>query len=906
MALPQVKEIDTVLADEATTPLMAQYLALKAQHPDCLLFFRLGDFYEMFFEDAVKASKALDIALTRRGQMNGQDIPMCGVPAHSYENYLAKLIRQGYHVGICEQTEDPATARKRGRKSIVTREVVRVVTPGTITEDSLLDARAANYLACLTGLGEDLALAWLDLASAVPRTQAVSVSELGTALAQINPSEILIPQRLVEHSALVEILMPWRDHLTPQPNSRFDSDNARRRLQQTYQVAELEAFGDFSRAEIAALGSLLDYTALTQKSDLTHLARPQNIGAIHLMAIDPATRRNLELTRTLNGERQGSLLSAIDRTLTGAGARLLASRLMAPLTDAAIINQRLDVIGFTLNNQLLCDNLCQALKHTPDLERSLARLALGRGGPRDLAAVRNAILQAETIRSDLLSTDATQRPRDLEIIIRSLGEHGILKDRLVPALAPDLPMLARDGGFIARDFAPQLDELITLRDDSRRLIAGLQQQYVSVSGVNTLKIKHNNVIGYYIEVSPGQADKLLANKELFIHRQSLAGAVRFSTVELSELEQMITDAAGKALAVELQLFAELVQEVMQRLTELRQTANALAELDVTISLAQLALEQNYVRPIVDNSLIFDIKEGRHPIVEQALQNIGDATSIKGSNNRTQFIANNCNLAPGQRLWLLTGPNMAGKSTFLRQNALITLLAQMGGYVPAAKAHIGIVDRLFSRVGAADDLARGRSTFMVEMVETAAILNQASERALVILDEIGRGTATYDGLSIAWATVEHLHEANRCRALFATHYHELTQLAERLPSLHCATMKIKEWQKEVIFLHEVVPGVADRSYGIHVAQMAGLPVAVITRAEEILRQLESKQNQKQSTRVMGDLPLFSTMTQIAPIVTVNAELETLLKSLAPDELTPKAALEMIYQIKQVFSKIPNQR
>ena len=862
--------------DTAATPLMTQYLALKAQHADCLLFFRLGDFYELFFDDAVKASRALDIALTRRGQMQGQDVPMCGIPFHAYENYLARLIRKGFRVAIAEQTEDPAEAKKRGSKSIVTREVVRIVTPGTITEDTLLDSRAANHLACLAGSGDELALGWIDLASGQPYAQPVSGTELDAALAQLSPSEILIPQKLIEKPELYECLNAWKDHLTPQPNSRFDSDNARRRLQTTYNVSEISSFGAFSRAEITALGALLDYASLTQKSDLQHLARPQAVRAAHVVAMDPATRRNLELTRTQNGERQGSLMDSMDRTITGAGARLLTARLVAPSTDVALIGQRLDALAFFVAQTMLRDKIREALRATPDLERALARLALGRGGPRDLAAVRDAAQQAEKIQALLIM--AASPPQDALDAKKNLGEHSTLIERLTRALTADLPLLARDGNFIARGYAPHLDEVISLRDDSRRLIAELQQKYAEESGVTGLKIKHNNVIGYYIEVTATHGDKLLAKKELFIHRQTLANAARFTTVELSTLDRKIAEAGDKAQAIEMQLFADLVQDVTQRLSDLRLTAEALAALDVMTALATLAVEQNYVRPLVDSSLAFDIRGGRHPVVEQMLK------------NGTPFIANHCNLAPEQKLWLLTGPNMAGKSTFLRQNALITLMAQMGSFVPATSAHIGVVDRLYSRVGAADDLARGQSTFMVEMVETAAILNQSGERALVILDEIGRGTSTFDGLSIAWATVEHLHDVNRCRALFATHYHELTALSQKLTSLRCHTVRIREWQKEIIFLHEVIEGVADRSYGIHVAQMAGLPRTVIARAQNVLATLEAKDKRNLTPE---SLPLFAATAKPEP---VNPELDALLKTVKPDELTPREALDMVYRIK----------
>lgn len=882
--LPEIPPVE-----EPTTPLMAQYLALKAQHQDCLLFFRLGDFYELFFEDAIKASRALDIALTRRGQHQGQDIPMCGVPAHSYENYLARLIRRGFRVAISEQTEDPAEAKKRGSKSIVSRDVVRIVTPGTVTEDSLLDARASNYLASVAAAGDDLAIAWIDLASGQPSVEEIDCASLAGALARVDATEILIADKLVERPELYEILAMVRDRLTAQPVSRFDSDNARRRLQSTYKVTELSSFGDFSRAAIMALGSLLDYAELTQKTNLTHLARPRKITGSEVVAIDPSTRRNLELTRTLAGEKQGSLLDVIDRTMTGAGARLLAARLVAPLTHVPQIEKRLDAVEFMAQASSVRQNLRDILKQVPDIERALSRLVLGRGGPRDLAAVRDALLSAEKMRTALLAVG--ELPEEVKEQTNNLGEHSVLIDRLMRALAADLPLLARDGNFVARGYAPQLDELVTLRDDSRRLIAGLQEKYASVSGVQGLKIRHNNVIGYYIEVTALHGDKLLAKKDVFIHRQSMANAARFTTVELSELERKITEAADKALAVELQIFSDLVSEVVSRIDDLRRTAVALATLDVAAALGELSVEQNYARPTIDASLAFSIKGGRHPVVEQALR--------KGGNKST-FIANDCDLKPEQSLWLLTGPNMAGKSTFLRQNALIALLAQCGSFVPAAAAHIGVIDRLFSRVGASDDLARGHSTFMVEMVETAAILNQSGECALVILDEIGRGTATYDGLSIAWATVEHLHEVNRCRALFATHYHELTELTSTLPHLKCATMRIKEWQKEIIFLHEVIEGTADRSYGIHVAEMAGLPKSVIARAEQVLKTLEAEKisgNKKTSPRATA-LPLFSAAPSELPM---NPELKSALAILKPDEVTPKAALEILYRLKTLFAE-----
>ncbi|HAX92294.1 MAG TPA: DNA mismatch repair protein MutS [Rhodospirillaceae bacterium] len=877
---------------EATTPLMTQYLAIKAQHPECLLFFRLGDFYELFFDDAIKASRALDITLTRRGQMNGQDVPMCGVPFHAYENYMAKLIRQGFHVALCEQTEDPATAKKRGAKSIVTREVVRIVTPGTVTEDTLLDANTANHLACIAQTGEGLAVAWVDLAKSEPFCERATPETLGAVLARLMPSEILLAEKTVQNPDLFDVLAPWREVLTPQANSRFDFDNAHRRLLDVYKLRDISALGDFSRPEITALGTIMDYVSLTQKCDLSHFLPPASLAAQPCLIMDAATRRNLEITRTLVGTRQGSLLAVIDQTMTSAGARLLAARLSAPLTDVTAIKQRHEAVASSLINTKLRETIRSELKQTPDLERALSRLALGRGGPRDLAGVRDALFHAAKIRSALLEQDSQTQTEEWKNITRGLGEHSALHDKLTRALAEQLPLLTRDGGFIARGYAPQLDELMMLRDDSRRLIAGLQQNYSSLSGASALKIKHNQVIGYYIEVSPLHADKLLALKETFIHRQSLAGAVRFTTVELSELDRKIAEASDKALAVELQYFADLAGEIICRLPDLRKTAEALAQCDVTTALAHLAATQNYVRPTIDNSLAFNIEKGRHPVVETALQR---------SPTPAPFVGNDCDLGTAQRLWLLTGPNMAGKSTFLRQNALICILAQMGSFVPATSAHIGIVDRLFSRVGAADDLARGQSTFMVEMVETAAILNQAKDRALVILDEIGRGTATYDGLSIAWATIEHLHEANRCRTLFATHYHELTQLAGKLAHLTCATMKIREWEKEIIFLHEVIAGTADRSYGLHVAQMAGLPASVIHRAETVLHQLETDKANLKACDLADNLPLFSARTPKTMQKEADSRLYDAVQALNLDEMTPKDALNALYELKKLGTK-----
>ena len=866
------------------TPMMAQYLDIKRAHPDYLLFYRMGDFYEMFFEDAALAAKALDITLTKRGRHLGDDIPMCGVPVHAADAYLARLIRQGFRVAVCEQTEDPVEAKKRGGKSPVRRAVIRIVTPGTLTEDTLLDARRHNYLAALAEAGTGLGLAWLDLSTGEVATQEVAPAALAAALARLKPGELLVSERFLARAEFFELWVEWKGALAPLPNPRFDSEAGRRRLEALYGVRTLDAFGAFGRAEVAAAGALVDYVELTQQGKLPPLQRPRRIGAGAFLEIDAATRRNLELAETLTGERQGSLLALVDRSLTGAGARLLAERLAAPLTDVLAIDARLDAVACFASDERLREGLRARLRRTADMARAMARLGVGRGGPRDLAALRDTLVETAELR--LLLQKSTALPEELARAERDLGEHSVLVDRLRRALAEELPLQARDGGFIARGYAPELDELRSLRDESRRMVAELQARYCAETGVPSLKIRHNNIIGYHIEVNPSHAGKL---GERFIHRQTLASAARFGTVELGELESRISSAADKTLALELRHFEDLAGEALARGEAIASAGAALAVLDVTAGLAELAVEERYCRPVITESAGFRVEEGRHPVVEAALKAQSQA-----------FVGNNCALEAGQRLWLLTGPNMAGKSTFLRQNALIAILAQMGSFVPAKATELGVVDRLFSRVGAADDLARGRSTFLVEMVETASILNRATERSLVILDEIGRGTATYDGLSIAWATLEHLHEVNRCRALFATHFHELTALASKLADLACHTMRVKEWQGDVVFLHEVAPGAADRSYGIHVAKLAGLPGPVLARAEEVLKILEQGEQGGALARLAEDLPLFSAARAAPPKPKISPLAEELGK-IRPDELSPREALELLYRLKNLAGK-----
>jgi len=880
------------------TPAMAQYVEIKAANPDCLLFYRMGDFYEMFFEDAEVASRALGIVLTKRGKYLGRDVPLCGVPVVRADEYLHKLIALGHRVAVCEQLEDPAEAKKRGAKSVVRRDVVRLVTPGTLTEDTLLDSRRNNYLlavarARLSSVGEEahFALAWIDISTGEFRITECDRPSLSAEIARLEPSEIIVSDALY---ADAELAPYWREltAVTPLTRDVFDFATAERRLTSFFAVATSEAFGSLTRLELTAAAACVTYVERTQLGQRPPLSPPLRETASATVAIDQATRGNLELMRTLSGERRGSLLDAIDRTVTSAGSRLLAQRLSAPLTDPNAINRRLDAVASFVDDVTARADTRSRLQAAPDLARALARLAVGRGGPRDLAAIRDGILAAADLARALGSLKET--PEDIAAALRSCQRpDGMLAAELAAALAAELPAYKRDGGFVREGYDAALDETRALRDESRRVVAALQARYAEETGVRALKIRHNNVLGYFVEVTAQHGDRLMAAplNATFIHRQTLAGQVRFTTTELGELEAKIASSADRALGLELDIFERLAASVIAQGEEIKECAGALASLDVSSALAHLAAERGYARPQVDDSHDFVIEGGRHPVVEQALARDG-----------TPFVANDCDLSPPRdgeagRIWLITGPNMAGKSTFLRQNALIAILAQMGTFVPAKSAQIGVVDRLFSRVGAADDLARGRSTFMVEMVETAAILNQAGASSLVILDEIGRGTATFDGLSIAWATVEHLHDVNKCRALFATHFHELTALAARLDRLHNATVKVKEWKGDVVFLHEVIAGSADHSYGIQVAKLAGLPASVIERARLVLAKLEQEDRAK--PKGFEDLPLFATPYKAPQEMPDNA-LELVIAAVAalnPDEMSPREAMEALYALKQ---------
>jgi len=872
--------------------MMAQYLEIKSGYPGALLFYRMGDFYELFFDDAAAAAQALDIALTKRGKHQGQDIPMCGVPVHSAEGYLLTLIRKGFRVAVCEQTEDPSEAKKRGSKSVVRREVVRLVTPGTLTEDTLLEARRHNFLASFASVRDVSALAWVDISTGAFTVMALPQIKLGPELARLTPAEVILAEGADQE--IVHTVEESGASLTELGRAAFDSTAGERRICELFETASLDAFGQFTRAELAAMGALVEYLEVTQKGNLPLLQAPRQVNSRGAMQIDSATRRNLELTRSLSGGRAGSLLSVIDKTVTAGGGRLLEQRLSSPSCDLGTVQSRLTCVDFALEQSLFSDSLRETLRRVPDMDRALSRLGLDRGGPRDLAAIRNGLEQASEIAR---FERPSACPTELEAAIEKLTGHDDLLNRLDQALVSEPPLLTRDGGFIAAGFDTELDESRKLRDEGRGVIASMQSEYAKQTGIQSLKIKHNNVLGYFVEVTATHADKMLSAplNETFKHRQTTANQVRFTTIPLSEMETRILNAGGRAVEIEKRLYNTLKSEILGSYASVCEAAAALAELDFYTSLATIAREQHWSMPKVDDSRSLVVSGGRHPVVEQALK----------ANSGDPFIANDCDLGSSANIWLLTGPNMAGKSTFLRQNALIVILAQMGSFVPAESAHIGMVSQVFSRVGASDDLARGRSTFMVEMVETAAILNQADDRALVILDEIGRGTATYDGLSIAWATLEHLHEVNKSRALFATHYHELTRLSDRLARVENATISVKEYDGDVIFLHEVKRGSADRSYGVQVAKLAGLPASVVERARVVLEALEKGEREDGASReiIIDDLPLFSAAQSDPKKSEANApaKVEVRLADVHPDELTPRDALALVYELKSLVDK-----
>lgn len=853
------------------TPMMAQFLELKKQADDCLLFYRMGDFFELFFDDAKAAAKTLDIALTSRGEHDGAPIPMCGVPVHAAESYLAKLIRAGHRVAIAEQTETPAEAKERaGSKALVARDIIRFVTSGTLTEDSLLDATAHNMLVAVAPVAGGVGIAAADISTGHFELMEVAADEVAAELSRIRPSELIAPDAALTEN--YEAIIRDSDH--------FASEAGRARIAE--QFADIAADG-FTRAECAAAGGLLNYLAHVGRGRMPFLKAPRRHEIAQHLLIDQATRESLEIAVSNSGGRAGSLLADIDRTITAAGSRQLAQDLAAPLMEVGEIEARLALVRYFHDSQLLRETLRDAMKKLPDIARALGRIAAGRGSPRDLGQLRDGLSGAHDLREQLSRQE--DRPALLDRLLPVFGGHGALVQTLARALIETPPTESSQGGFIADGYDHALDDLRRISRDGRQAIAALEARYRDTTGVSSLKIKHNAVLGYFVEVPARHGDALMAEDSGFTHRQTMAGAVRFNSTELHEEAMRIVQAGGHSVAAEAAHLEDLIAAVMERRAEIASTADALARIDVAAALAQRGVEGGWCEPAFADHPCLDIAAGRHPVVESALAKAGE-----------RFIANDCALNPDERLWLISGPNMGGKSTFLRQNALIILLAQAGSFVPAKSARLGVVDRLFSRVGASDNLAKGRSTFMVEMVETAAILAQATSRSFVILDEVGRGTSTYDGLAIAWAVVEGIHETNRCRCLFATHYHELTRLSESLDALALHHVRAKEYKGDLVLLHELGTGPADRSYGIAVAKLAGLPPQVLARAKDVLARLEKGRAETGGLAAgLGDLPLFS-----AALDAAEAKVDALrekLNGLDIDALSPRDALDLLYDLKR---------
>ncbi len=858
--------------------MMEQYFALKAEAGDCLLFYRMGDFFELFFDDARTASQVLDIALTSRGEHGGTPVPMCGVPVHAAEGYLARLIKAGCRVAIAEQVETPEEAKARGGyKALVKRDIVRFVTAGTLTEEALLEPRRANMLAAVCDVRGTIGIAACDISTGRMELEECAPERMGAALARIGASELVVPEGWGE--APLDAI--------PRARTTFASDEGEARLKRLHEVATLDAFGSFTRPMLAAAGGLIAYLEHVGRGKLPFLLPPEARAGEERLAMDEATRGSLEILSSQQGGRAGSLIAAVDRCVTGAGARQLADDLSAPLTDAGAITARLALVQYFHEDPLLRADLREVLRGAPDIGRALGRIVAGRGSPRDLGQIRDGLNEARNIGEHLQRRNG--RPDLLDTLLPRLGGHGALTDLLGRALVPTPPTERSQGGFIAEGYDHALDELRAVSGNARRAIAAMEARYRDETGISALKIRHNGVLGYFIEVPARHGDRLMAPESGFTHRQTMANAVRFNSLQLHEEASRIAEAGGHALAAEEAHFEELIAAVAADREAIAATAAALARIDVSAGQAERAAEGNWCRPEISEGLSLDIRGGRHPVVEQALASSGE-----------RFVANDCTLSPADRLWLIGGPNMGGKSTFLRQNALIVLLAQAGGYVPADTARIGLVDRLFSRVGASDNLARGRSTFMVEMVETAAILAQASERSFVILDEVGRGTSTYDGLALAWAVVEAVHGKNRCRCLFATHYHELARLAETCEALSLHHVRAREWKGDLVLLHELSTGPADRSYGLAVARLAGVPEPVVKRARQVLDRLERGRAETGGLAAgLGDLPLFAA-AQVQE-EEVRDGLRDRLEELEVDALTPREALDLLYELKRLSAQ-----
>ncbi|MCT4552501.1 MAG: DNA mismatch repair protein MutS [Alphaproteobacteria bacterium] len=876
------------------TPMMQQYMSIKDNHSDCLLFYRMGDFYELFFDDAKIVSETVGIALTKRGKKNGQDIPMCGIPFHAYDNYIGRIIEAGYKVAICEQTETPEEARKeRGSGAVVKREVVRIITQGTLIEENLLK-NDSNYLCSVY----KNSVSWIDISTGEFNVKTINENLLDF-LIKLNPSEIIISDSAENFKENKDVQDFFQKKVTYFPESKFSKYICEKELLKVFNISNKDSFGTMYDNEIISSGVVVQYAVLTNKNDIKNIKMLSRETEKSFVEIDAFSFSNLEIVQNINGDsgKGSNLFSVIDRTKTSNGRRMFKNWIKTPIRNIQEINNRLDSTEFFVENQSLKVALEEIIGSTPDIERSISRLAFDRGGPRDILNILLFIKKLPSLKSNYNAyiSSFSKENTNITTLINNINNFDLLEEYLASAIKEDgIPLLARDGDFIKENFNLALDECINLMKDNKGIIANLQAMYSDKSKTSSLKIKFNNMLGYYIEVPSKQAQSLFDMPETFIHRQTMANAVRFTTTELAELEKNIREAESKKQGLELKIFEELKEKVLEKADEIRNCSDIISKLDIFTSMSELAIEENYCKPKMSDSTDFYIKNGRHPVVEY---------NIKKS-AQDDFIGNDCVLnnksKEYSKIWILTGPNMAGKSTFLRQNALITILAHVGCYVPAEIAEIGIVDKIFSRVGASDNLAKGQSTFMVEMIETSAILNKATDKSLVILDEIGRGTATYDGLSIAWAVMEYLNNKSKCRCLFATHYHELTDLSKKLELVSNHTVSIKEWEDEVIFMHKVIPGTADKSYGLHVAKIAGIPSSIINRAGDILDNLESTNSNNTVEKISNNLNLFDDYLkeEETKFEVRESKVEMMLETIDPNTLSPRDALDKLYELKDM--------
>ncbi|MDB9998473.1 DNA mismatch repair protein MutS [Alphaproteobacteria bacterium] len=866
------------------TPMIEQYLSIKNQYKDVLLFYRMGDFYELFFDDAVIASKALDITLTKRGRANGMDIPMCGVPFHSADNYLPRLIKKGFNVAVCEQTETPEQVKVSGKKGPLKREVVRIISPGTITEDNLLESNINNFLGAIINLNNSISISWVDVSTGSFKSRNFDKKNnqinqnqlLNNFLLRMNFSELLISEQM----KLDFIAEEWHSIIKRQPSNIFHYSSSMRQICSYYSIVSLDGIGVFSDGEIITAGVLLSYLNLTQCGKIPILSMIKSENENSFLEIDYFTQKSLEIVKNLSGKSEGSLISCIDDTITSSGARLLKQRIVEPFYDIKQINEQYDLIDWFLKNRQCALQYKNNLKNIPDLERSLSRISSLRGSPKDLVLISKGFLNIYEIYEDLTKFNKDlKKPNILNAISQNLEIDYSLFFNIQTAFKTDTSLLAKEGGFIKDGYNIKLDHLRKLRDNEFNEIIQLQKNYAEVSKVNSLKIKNNRVLGYHIEVR-AMHDLSLRNTDQFIHRQTTAQTSRFTTIELNEIENQIQNSFYEATKIEMDIFNSFTKQIINIGSQILKIASSISELDISIMVASQAQDRNYIRPNISDDKILEIIDGRHPVVENQM--------ISSENS---FISNHCILNESDYIWLITGPNMAGKSTYLRQNALIVIMAQAGLYVPAKEANIGIFDKIFSRVGASDDLAKGQSTFMIEMIETSAILNTSTERSLVILDEIGRGTATFDGLAIAWSVLDYLHNKIKPRTLFATHYHELTSLKEKLENLSCHKMAIKEWNDTIIFMHKINKGEADKSYGIHVAQLAGLPTEVIQRAKILLSKLENDSNEKK-------IDEWENILQDLPLPNDNEIFFKEFDKIEADQISPREALDIIYKMKSL--------